>query len=225
MSALSLDAIAGKIIREHHAALRDAQSAVEHARTAGTLLLEAKERSPSGEWGKWLAANCSEISTRTAERYMLIGRNPEIKAETIREALLKLGREPNKTTRVSQSQVIDCEGKDDARSETVQVQAVAPNTEAIHQASPPGPEDGSEPDADESQRIASMEIEYINSVEKVMNADDKLSAAHAELKRQATEIVALKLSRDHWQNKCAALQRRVNTLQAKIDKARRSSTR
>ncbi len=85
----------------------------------------------------------------------------------------------------------------------------------------PPEDDGSEPDANESERLEAMQAEYLASVERVMTADDKLSAANAELKRQAAEIATLKSSRDHWQNKCAALQQRVNKLQSKLDRMKK----
>ncbi len=230
MGALSLDAIAGKINREHEAALLDAKSAVEHARAAGRLLLEAKERCPNGEWGKWLSANCNDISVRTAQRYMVIVRNPEIKAESVREAILKISSpKKSKTTRVSPSQVTDSEQKEDSRSATVQVSIESTSPPSDPPVIPPDSAhgddsgDGSEPDGDESERIASMEREYLASIEKVMDADDKLAAAHSEIKRQAAEITSLKQSRDGWMHKCSVLQKRVNALQAQADRHARAA--
>ncbi|MDE2104941.1 MAG: hypothetical protein KGL39_47325, partial [Patescibacteria group bacterium] len=92
-----------------------------------------------------------------------------------------------------------------------------PKAEQLRAAQAPDPAD-EEPEENEAERIESMQREYLASIEKVMGADDKLSAAHEELKRQAAEIATLKISRDHWQNKCATLTRRVQSLQNKCDR-------
>ena len=88
---------------------------------------------------------------------------------------------------------------------------------------PPEQDSDSEPEPGEEEHLASMEREYLASVEKVMTADDKMAAMHEELKRQAAEIALLKTSRDHFQNKCAALTRRVQALQNKCDRLERQS--
>lgn len=49
---------------EHHAGL-----AVQHALTAGKLLLEAKAQVEHGQWATWLADNC-QVAARTARAYM-----------------------------------------------------------------------------------------------------------------------------------------------------------
>jgi hypothetical protein len=53
-----------------------------------------------------------------------------------------------------------------------------------------------EPDENEEEQLAQAEKDYAASIDKVMAADDKLAAAHTEIKRQAAEIASLKLSRD-----------------------------
>lgn len=57
-----------------------------------------------------------------------------------------------------------------------------------------------EPDADDEALEAQFEKDYGASIDKIMAADDKLAAAHAEIKRQAAEIASLKLSRDGFMN-------------------------
>lgn len=82
------------------------------------------------------------------------------------------------------------------------------------------------PDEDEDEKLAQAEKEYAASVDKVMAADDKLAAAHAEIKRQSAEIAALKVSRDGYLNGKAAVtkllkkeQRRAEQLSRQLDKA------
>jgi hypothetical protein len=82
-----------------------------------------------------------------------------------------------------------------------------------------------EPDADEEAAHEAMEKEYAASIDKVMEADDKLSAARAEIKRQAAEIAVLKLSRDGYMNErieairlCKKLQRENDRLKQQAGK-------
>ncbi len=58
-----------------------------------------------------------------------------------------------------------------------------------------------------------------------MGADDKLAAAHAEIKRQAAEIATLKLSRNQYQNQCAELIKRLKSLQRQLDSGNSSLKR
>jgi len=90
--------LAAAINAEHAAALEHARSAVQRARRAGELLLEAKEQCAYGEWLSWLKDRCPDVSERQAQRYMLLARacleSPEKAAElealTLRGALESL---------------------------------------------------------------------------------------------------------------------------------------
>lgn len=119
MSLPSLESLAGRILREHAAATISADSAIEHARKAGTLLLEARERCERGKWESWLRENCSGISTTTAQAYMRVARAPVIEADSLREALGKLAkhREPNNPQRVAPRQVIESKEKPSENTE------------------------------------------------------------------------------------------------------------
>lgn len=75
-----------------------------------------------------------------------------------------------------------------------------------------------EPEEDEDAKLELAEKEYAASIDKVMAADDKLAAAHTEIKRQAAEIASLKLSRNGFQNQCQELIRRIKALQRENDK-------
>lgn len=75
-----------------------------------------------------------------------------------------------------------------------------------------------EPEGDEEAQLEHAEREYTASIDRVMAADDKLAAAHAEIKRQAAEIASLKLSRNGFQNKCEELIRRIKGLQRQNEK-------
>lgn len=69
--------LAEQIAREHGLVEKHKRAAVDHARRAGTLLIEAKRAVAYGEWESWLAG--IGLASRTAQLYMAIARRwPEI---------------------------------------------------------------------------------------------------------------------------------------------------
>jgi hypothetical protein len=85
----SLVELRTKIEDEHKAVELSAASAVEHAMSAGNLLLKAKAICPHGLWEKWLADNFSGAA-RTARTYMLLARrlpHQRVANLSLREAL------------------------------------------------------------------------------------------------------------------------------------------
>lgn len=78
-----------------------------------------------------------------------------------------------------------------------------------------------EPDIDEDARIAEIEKQLADSLDKAMAADDKLAAAVAEIKRQAAEIAVLKQSRDGYMNGKAAITKLLRAEQRKADRLTR----
>jgi hypothetical protein len=88
----SLTSLASAINSEHDAALRAAMTAVEHARRAGALLIDAKDQLPHGSWLAWLAEYCPTISVRTAQGYMRLARADaqHVAHLTVRDALALL---------------------------------------------------------------------------------------------------------------------------------------
>lgn len=78
--ARSLPTLAVGIREEHEAAVSAARSALDHARKAGELLIQAKAQLAHGEWTPWLGANFP-ASPRTARLYMRVAeRWPELAA-------------------------------------------------------------------------------------------------------------------------------------------------
>ena len=96
--AIVLADLATRINIEHAGAVEHARSAVQCARQAGELLLQAKEQCRHGEWLPWLKANCPSIAERTAQAYMRLARyclQDPIRAEvltslTLQQALVEL---------------------------------------------------------------------------------------------------------------------------------------
>ena len=82
--------LAADINTEHAAAYGKAREALQHARRAGELLIEAKVGLSHGEWLPWLRAHC-DFSERTAQGYMrLASRWPELESKSATAADLPL---------------------------------------------------------------------------------------------------------------------------------------
>lgn len=110
----SLDDLAAQINAEHEAVSNALSTGLSHAIKAGRLLIEAKTQlHQHGQWLPWLATNCPEISTRSAQAYMRCAANldDDSKAQRVahlsfREALAGLAspartpvdRSPSKST-------------------------------------------------------------------------------------------------------------------------------
>lgn len=77
------------------------------------------------------------------------------------------------------------------------------------------PPENWKPDEDEEALAEQYEKDLAASMDKIMAADDKLAAAHAEIKRQAAEIASLKLSRDGFMNGRAEALRLLKKVQNK----------
>jgi ParB-like chromosome segregation protein Spo0J len=58
------------------------------------------------------------------------------------------------------------------------------------------------------------------AIEKLLDADDKLATAVAEIKRLNAEVAVLKVSRNGYQNQCNDLIRRVKSQQRRLDEIR-----
>jgi Protein of unknown function (DUF3102) len=70
----SLTDLAARINTEHEAASEALRRSLDHAITAGTLLLEAKAQLSHGQWLPWLKTHC-HVPERTARLYMRLARN------------------------------------------------------------------------------------------------------------------------------------------------------
>ena len=63
LKTCDLSTMANQINDHHSLAVKQATSALEHARQAGELLTQAKALLPHGQWLPWLESNC-EVSAR-----------------------------------------------------------------------------------------------------------------------------------------------------------------
>lgn len=92
-------------------------------------------------------------------------------------------------------------------------------------AKPEPDDDDAEADANELQKIEAMERELNASVDKIMKSDDRLAAAYEEIKRQAAEIGALKISRDGFMNGKGEMVRLLKKEQAKNERLTKENER
>lgn len=102
-------------------------------------------------------------------------------------------------------------------------QLAAATAKPAKEPDPPEVSENWQPDADEEAHLAALDKELAESVDKVMAADDKLSAAFAEIKRQAAEIASLKLSRDGFMNGKLTITKLLKTEQRKYAKLQREN--
>ncbi len=87
----ALQTLAAQINDAHDAALASVRTAVGHACRAGDLLLVAKRQVGHGAWLPWLRQHCTEVSPRTAQKYMQLARElPQLTAKAPRVADLSL---------------------------------------------------------------------------------------------------------------------------------------
>lgn len=107
-----------------------------------------------------------------------------------------------------------------------------PKVEQLAAAKAKKPVEADEPERpewepEEDEKLAAIERQIAESTDRVMRADDKLAAAHIEIKRQAAEIAILKSSRDHYQTEGGAAvrilksrDRQIKDLKEDLAKAR-----
>lgn len=86
-----LETTATEINRLHQQAHASAQSAVEYAKAAGKLLLEAKTNMKHGEFRLWVEANLS-VTLRQAQRYMgaALGKSNDVRAVIPKSDMMSL---------------------------------------------------------------------------------------------------------------------------------------
>ncbi len=101
-----------------------------------------------------------------------------------------------------------------ARLEKVGAKAIQEREQAIE-------DDG--PDADELATAEAAERADAEALQKLLQADDKLATAYAEIKRLNAELSVVKQARDGFMNKANELIKSVKRLQSKIDKLERSA--
>lgn len=86
----NLDNLATQIRLEHGRAMDLAKDALQHALEAGRLLIKVKTEVGHGNWLPWLGANCPEISTRQAQRYVRLAEKAPLLGDATRVSHLSI---------------------------------------------------------------------------------------------------------------------------------------
>lgn len=231
---------AAEINRQHRLAKETASQAVDHALACGELLAQVKGEVPRGSFDAWVSANC-EFARSSAYAYIKLAGQSSNALDDYTSLRQALGwnsapkSKPADTPKGTVSVVKAPPAPAVATEETAEERPAVPATPPA--ADPAGVPAGGElvddeptydpDDAEEDEAIVRAEAELAASIDKVMQSDDRLAAAHAEMKRQAAEIAVLKISRDGFQAGQAevtrmlqAEQRKTASLQRKLDAAK-----
>lgn len=110
----NLSTWAADINAAHIEAMRHAESAVEHAKRAGLLLLKVKQKLPHGLFGEWLDKN-SAVSDRQARRYMAAAQGKPLPMRALKSDTVSVLDAPVKYDTVSHLPAVAKLPTDDAK--------------------------------------------------------------------------------------------------------------
>lgn len=227
---MNLPVPTAKDINEAHRLARaSAETAVEHAIRCGQLLATKKAAMARGEFDGWVEQHC-EFGRATAYNYMKASKSSNaLDGSAIRHLFPsgKPGAKPGKPQSNTQSERREVMNPPESANRGSEAGNLSMrHGEDAGQVRPPDPaSDAPErwvPDEDEEAYLEKAEKEYAESIDKVMAADDKLAAAHEEIKRQAAEIASLKMSRDGYLNGKNAVVKLLKAEQSKVKKLGRA---
>lgn len=223
--------VTGKDINEAHREARaNAESAVACAIRCGELLLTAKKQTDYGDFRAWIAEN-TDVPPSTATLYMRAARqNANALAFSSLRELFPSGKKP-------EPRKFEPEFPKETVSVVKAPQGAAEETGTDQPAvssDPPVLSERWEPDEDEDAQLALAEKDYEQRVDQIMQADDAIAEAQAQLKQQSALIATLTLSRDGYlsgknevvkllkkeQRKNDKLQKQLKAAQHEIDKLR-----
>jgi hypothetical protein len=202
---------AKEINEAHQFAKECAESAVEWAIKCGTLLTAKKAAINSGtrgHWEAWVTGSC-DFSLRTAQRYMEASKkggegDTRVAFDSIRQLLGHDKPKAKPTESLTGA-------KADAGAGEKPVAPAPAEPVTVETGEPERPDDH-----DEDASIAAAEAELAESIDKVMQSDDRLAAAYAEIKRLTAELAVVKLSRDGYMNGKEAVTRLLKAEQRKV---------
>lgn len=206
---------ADNINEAHRKARSSAETAVQYAIQCGKLLTRLKDSLPRGEFDAYIK-DYFDFGRATAYNYMKHSKSSNALDGSAVRHLFPSGRKPKPAPRTfpphtpkGAVSVVNPKGTEETGKDRPAAPIYEPDIEAW------------EPEEDEEAHLEQAEKEYAASIDKVMAADDKLAAAHAEIKRQAAEIASLKISRDGFQTRCDVLVKSIKSLQRENAKLKR----
>jgi len=190
---------------------------VEALRSLGGML-KATPRSKA----RFHEGNKKEPSSNSAETLADLGIDKRTSAiaqklAELPDAAFEQVREGNET--ISKA-LAKAKADKDAQAGKPQVKA-KPKAEAKPTKAKP---DAQEPadDGPDAAELASNDAAVkadMDAIQKILESDDKLAAAYAEIKRLNAELAVVKVARDGWMNQANDSVKRIKALQRKLDQA------
>jgi hypothetical protein len=224
-----LPAPTAKDINEAHRLARSsAETAVQHAIRCGQMLMKLKDSLPHGEFQPWIERHC-DFSDRQARRYMQAAEKTDtrVRFDSLRQ-LLGVEPKPQKKHEKPDTSARSVKGAVMNPPESAAQGSEAGNRNkpvgvGAGQVRPPVPAPVANPDApefpddvDEDAALAAAEADYMRRVNAIMEADDKLAEAQAQLKQQAALIGTLEVTRDGYMRGKEAVTKMLQTEQRKV---------
>lgn len=251
---------ASNINEAHRLARSTAESAVQYAIQCGQLLAAKKQALKHGEFQQWVEQNC-EFSYSTCNRYMKAGQNSHaVEISALRHLFPsgQPGAKPKANTSGGAVSVVNPEGgrttgAKEGTEETGDDRPAALVSEPFAEGRPPAPkpaqsveapadpDEPDRPDIDEDEEDAALARAEARArddrdrrVDKILESDDQLAEALAQLKQQAALIATLETTRDSYmrgkdavtqllkaeQAKSARLEKKFKAAEAEIEKLR-----
>lgn len=143
------------------------------------------------------------------------------------ETLAELGLTKKESAVAQKLAALPDEDFKQVRDGHVSISKAIAAVESIKPKAPPPPpvdqpqDDG--PDADEIAASEAAQLADTETLQKLLQSDDKLATAYAEVKRLNAELAVVKQARDGYMNKANELVKTVKRLQSKLDKLERSA--
>lgn len=228
----------------HRLARTSAETAVEHAIRCGKMLCEKKASLPHGQFEEWVEKQC-DFAVSTARKYMSAARQNAtgVAFSSLKSLFYKESEKTEGSSKANHSQkkprteasasqarksnragvTTESSGESSAASAPSDASVGGSRTEKVNGSNghaTPDPLDDEDwgPDADELAMREATEKEYQAAIDKVMESDDKLSAAHKEIKRLTQLVAHLQLTVNGYQNQHGELVRRYQRLKREHDR-------
>lgn len=214
----------------HKLAKACAETAVENAIRCGELLSAKKADLDRGEFDPWIEKNC-EFSRSSAYAYMKVAANSSRALDDFRSIQQALGYEkPKPTTNTPKGAVSVVKAPDDGQEATEETGNDRPAAPAFtgHKTDDMAPDDDAPErpdDADEDAALAAAEADYSRRVDAVMQSDDKLSEARAQLKQQSALVATLEITRDSYMRGKDAVTKMLQAEQRKVAKLEKENAK
>lgn len=164
------------------------------------------------EWSEWSDHKIAE-TCGVSHPFVAAVRSPKAAA---RQEENRQASSQKKAAAVESDSSAD-EPKQPARVESDSKKSAAP----VESDSSAPADDG--PDAAELAANAMAMKADADALQKLLDSDDKLATAHAEIKRLNAELAIVKLARDGWMNKANEAIKSVKRLQSRLDKLERTA--